>query len=170
MNKPVYVTRFNNETFKQYSDYCKKCENKKCIYNSPVEFNDKTSEQDNIYVLEMNNSLNKIMGIGKISRRMFIRKHKIFQDVNYNRYSYEGKEHIHVDNFTDELREKIEKIEKVIFYTKGHIKRGHGIQGLPINAYRVCIDDREKKENCLYDVINSNFTSNVSSTSTTTSP
>jgi len=165
MNKPIYVTRFNNETYKQYVEYCKKYEGKECIYNAPVAFNDKTRENDNIYVLEMNNSLNKIMGIGKISRRMYTRKHKIFADMNYNRFSYEGTEHIGFYNFPDDLREQIEKIEKVIFYTKGHIKRGHGIQGLPNNAYRVCINDREEREIRLYDIISKNFTSTSSSSS-----
>lgn len=158
MNKPVYVTRFNNETYKQYSKYCENYKEKKCIYNAPVKFNDKTRENDDIYVLEMNNSLNKIMGIGKISRRMYTRKHKIYEDMNYNRFSYEGKEHISCDNFPDDLRENIEKIEKVIFYTKGHIKRGHGIQELPNNAYRVCINDREENKISLYYIINKYFT------------
>jgi len=157
IEKSIYVTRFNDETYKQYVEYCKKYEDIKCIYNAPVKFNDKTRENDNIYVLEMNNSLNKIMGIGRISRRMYSRKHKMYQDMNYNRYSYEGKQHKHVDNFPDNLREKIEKIEKVIFYTKGHIKRGHGIQCLPLNAYRVCKNNDEREDLTLYDVINNYF-------------
>ena len=60
MDKPVYVTRFNNETFNQNRRYCETYDGKECIYNTPVVFNNKTRENNHIYVLEMNNSINKI--------------------------------------------------------------------------------------------------------------
>ena len=103
MNKPVYVTRFNNETFEQNINYCDKYDEKECIYNTPVLFNNKSRENDNIYIIEMNNSTNKIVGIGMITPRHYVRKHKIYTDPNYNRYSYEGKYRIGINDCTNEI-------------------------------------------------------------------
>ena len=158
MNKPVYVTRFNNDTFEQNVNYCDKYDEKECIYNTPVLFNNKSRENDKIYILEMNNSINKIVGIGMITPRSYVRKHKMYKDPHYNRYSYEGKYRISINDCTDEIIEILEDLEKVIFYTKGHIKRGQGIQCLPINAYRICEDRCETQNKGLYDYINELFT------------
>ena len=157
MNKPVYVTRFNNETFEMNINYCNNYEAKECIYNTPVLFNNKTRDSDKIYVLEMNNSINKIVGIGMITPRSYTRKHKIYKDAHYNRYSYEGKYRISISECTDEIIKIVEELERVIFYTKGHIKRGHGIQNLPMNSYRICEDKCVPKNKGLYDYINELF-------------
>ena len=48
--------------------------------------------KEKLYVLEMNNDTNKIMGIGLI--RNFIKMdttHSIYSDQNFNRFSYQGK-------------------------------------------------------------------------------
>ena len=42
-----------------------------------------------IYVLEMNNSTNKIMGIGRIKNKKYARE-KIYKSGEYNRHVYKG--------------------------------------------------------------------------------
>jgi len=161
MDKPVYVTRFNNETFNQNRRYCETYDGKEweCIYNTPVVFNNKTRENEHIYVLEMNNSINKIVGIGLITQHSYVRKHKMYIDPHYNRYSYEGKYRLDINDCTTEIIDIVTDLEKVIFYTKGHIKRGQGIQCLPVNAYRVCEDICETRDKGLYDYIHELFMS-----------
>ena len=103
MDKSVYVTRFNNETFNQNRRYCETYDGKECIYNTPVVFNNKTRENNHIYVLEMNNSINKIVGIGLITQHSYVRKHKMYIDPHYNRYSYEGKYRLDINDCTTEI-------------------------------------------------------------------
>ena len=81
----ISVTRFNNETYEYFSKYNDKI--KGCVYNCPVRIKESIAPSKKIYVIEMNNSTNKIMGIGIVNGLTLIRKHKIYKDVNYNRYS-----------------------------------------------------------------------------------
>ena len=153
----IAITRFNHKTWQENSNYREKHNNSGCIYGCSLAINSTIPPDTIIYVLEMNNSINKIVGIGMITPRSYVRKHKMYKDPHYNRYSYEGKYRISINDCTDEIIEILEDLEKVIFYTKGHIKRGQGIQCLPINAYRICEDRCETHNNGLYDYINEVF-------------
>ena len=88
----ISVTRFNNETYEYFSKYNDKI--KGCVYNCPVRIKESIAPSKIIYVIEMNNSINKIMGIGIINAKTYVRKHKIYEDINFNRFSYEGKKRI----------------------------------------------------------------------------
>ena len=93
-------------------------------------------KKEKLYVLEMNNDTNQIMGVGII--RNFIkmdRHHSIYSDQNFNRFSYGGKRRIDRSNFTRDEHELIEKIEEKVFKGKGHLKRGQGIQKIPYERY-----------------------------------
>ena len=102
------VTRFNNET---WIENCRWRENqiyKGCIYNTPTIIKGDISLVIPIYVIEMNNDENKIMGIGKIKNNISTKRHKIYTDNNYNRYTYQGKR-IDREDIKD-LRNKLELI------------------------------------------------------------
>lgn len=125
----IAVTRFNNETYETFSKYNNTIEG--CVYNCPVRIKESIAPSKKIYVIEMNNSTNQIMGIGIVNGLTLIRKHKIYKDVNYNRYSYEGKKRITREDLNEKDLRYLSLIESKIFYTKSHLKRGHGIQIVP---------------------------------------
>ena len=125
----MLTARFTNETYMENKRYR---ENNliKCIYNGSLPISDKLPYQD-YYVIEMNNTTNKIMGIGKISKNLQPTV-QIYTNKYYNRYTYKGIQHITLENITPEEKEIIMEIEKKIFYGKGHIKRGSSVTSFPL--------------------------------------
>jgi len=127
----IFATRFNNETFKEYNTWREKNEYKECIYNSPVKITEKLFPNEQIFVLEMNNSENKIVGIGKIKNKLvFDNKYRIYSDNNYNRYTYKGQYRIERKELTKEEEKIIHILDVLLFSGARHMKRGQGIQAL----------------------------------------
>jgi len=83
-----------------------------------------------VFVLEMNNDQNKIMGIGLI-RNYINPKYKMCiytSDTNYNRYIYNSA----FRKDRKEINEKfLEALELILFKGYGHYKRGQGITVIP---------------------------------------
>lgn len=87
----------------------------------------------------MNNEINKVMGIGVIKNKISKRKVKIYSNPYFNRYCYEGNKFIKLYDIENNksLLEKeiydnfIELFEKIIFYGKGHMKRGQSMTHFP---------------------------------------
>lgn len=132
----IMITRFNNKTWKELEDYKKENDIVGSLYGVPRRVAPTIPLKEKLYVLEMNNDTNKIMGIGLI--RNFIKmdtNHSIYSDQNFNRFSYQGKRRIDKDDFTREEQDIIEKMEEKLFKGKGHLKRGQGIQKVPYERY-----------------------------------
>jgi hypothetical protein len=87
----VVTSRFNNETIDiNYAYRRKRCFN--CMYCSPLELSPKIPYNTPVFVVEMNNSTNKIEGIGLIKNKPETEKYyKVYCDGNTNRYTYIGK-------------------------------------------------------------------------------
>ena len=83
----------------------------------------------------MNNSSNSIEGIGIIKNQQEKhdkKKFKIYNDNNYNRFIYKSNLRIDKKNLKSNYEKNIlDILEKLLFTTKNHFKRGHGIQKLP---------------------------------------
>ena len=62
----VAVTRFNNKTWGENLQYRNKNDIAGCCYGTPVLLQEDIAVGAIVYVLEMNNETNKIMGIGLI--------------------------------------------------------------------------------------------------------
>lgn len=129
----ICVTRFNNKTFQENIIYKNNNNLIGTIYGSPTKISDKILPDTSILVLEMNNSTNKIEGIGYIKNKIFIdeKKIKIYNDNNYNRYIYKSNIRIDKQNFSNYEKLIIEQIENLLFKSYNHCKRGHGIQSIP---------------------------------------
>ncbi len=130
----IAITRFNDTTYRENREWCRKNGYTGTIYGSPMRISEKINPDSELYVLEMNNSTNKIMGIGYIMPgRNTIKRAKIYGDNNYNRFIYNSSRRIDLEN--DYVSIKLVKIiislEKVLFYGSRHCKRGQGIQLLP---------------------------------------
>ena len=130
----VYLTctRFNTDTFKQNETWRRTNKHVGCIYGTPVRMKDDIFVNAAVIVLEMQNDINKIVGIGLI--RNSIEKDKryhIYEWGNYNRYAYKGDYRIS----REELRAHEEKVLAILdmlcFKGSRHLKRGSGITSLP---------------------------------------
>jgi len=132
----LMITRFNNKTWNELQTYRNKSGITGSIYGVPRRVGPTIPLKEKLYVLEMNNDTNTIMGIGLI--RNFIKMeqhHSIYSDGNFNRFAYSGKKHISREEFTRAEEELIEKMEERVFKGKGHLKRGQGIQKVPYERY-----------------------------------
>lgn len=127
------VTRFNNNTWEENVRWRARNDHSGCIYNSPVYIKDTIPLLTNIYVIEMNNDENKIMGIGKIINKVYTDKnYRIYEERNYNRYTYRGKTRIDRKDLDIES-ESFLQLEKRLFKGKSHVKRGQGITKVPLD-------------------------------------
>lgn len=111
-------TRFNNKTWQEYQEWkhanqqtYEQIYNRplKCIYGAPREISHKKIPPEaQILVIEMNNDVNRIMGVGEIQNKTacevyrsnkqtkttpVIKFNNIFSDRNYARYIYIGNSH-----------------------------------------------------------------------------
>ncbi len=134
----IAVTRFNNETWRENQRWRENNNFTGCIYNTPIHIKDAISLEITLYIIEMNNQTNNIMGIGRLLNKVHTdKKYKIYNDNNYNRYTYKGNSYLSREDIIDENRKNekklIEAIEKFLFKGYKHMKRGHGITILPID-------------------------------------
>jgi hypothetical protein len=81
----------------------------------------------------MNNDKNQIIAIGLIKNCLRLdKKFNIYQDGTYNRFVYSGKLRITRQELVLKNKNIIESLETVLFKGYTHLKRGHGIQILPL--------------------------------------
>jgi hypothetical protein len=148
----VVTTRFNEETFKENLDYRTK-HNLKCLYCSPLEMSQHIYLNTGVFVIEMNNSKNKIEGVGFIKNRPCgDRYYTVYKDGNYNRYVYKGKYYLSRDNLL-ELNEKLVMIlDYILFKEKTHLKRGSGFTSIPEKLMKHSICENINIKTTLRDI------------------
>lgn len=136
----IGTTRFDNKTFKENVDWRKKHNWKGCIYGVDKYMSTHplaSPPNALIYVLEMNNEINKIMGIGLI-RNKINHDHKALinlTDRHYNRYIYNSNYRIDASKFSEKQNKFIQILEIMVFKGYKHLKRGNGITLLKWNRF-----------------------------------
>jgi hypothetical protein len=153
VNCILATTRFNNETYNQYIRYKINNNITGCIYNVPKLISMNINTNDILHVVEMNNDTNTIMGIGIIQNKINYKKHKIYLDQNYNRYTYNGKYRISRQQLlcNEKSALLIKKLENNLFKGKSHLKRGQGITCIPKKF--LFIDENNKNNNIYLEFI-----------------
>ena len=133
INKYIATTRFNNKTYEQNILYKTRIGITGCLYGPPMKIKDTIPLDSYVYVIEMNNSINKIEGIGLITNKHVLDKnYRIYEDMDYNRYIYKGTNHVSVSKLTDEYEKRvIYVLEQLLFKGERHCKRAQGITVLP---------------------------------------
>tara|TARA_B110000977_G_scaffold200686_1_gene292126 strand:- start:355 stop:819 length:465 start_codon:yes stop_codon:yes gene_type:complete len=127
----ICVTRFNNQTYLENKNFREK-NNINCVYSTPVKISDNILPDQEVIILEMNNTNNSIEGIGIIKNKLFLKeKYKIYSDRNYNRYIYKSNYRIDKKELEPYEFIIINELEELIFKSHRHCKRGQGIQVLP---------------------------------------
>lgn len=134
----LMTTRFNSYTANENMRFRKQKWPNGCIYGTPVMVSNRIHNECKLFVLEMNNDENRIMGIGLILNKPQFNKHKIYSDFNYNRYSYIGKYRISREEMNEEEEFIMQIFDKLCFQGKYHMKRGHGLTAFPMKILYRC--------------------------------
>lgn len=119
------TTRFTTETLAENKRY-RETHLEPCIYGLGVPISYKHPHHP-LYILEMNNSTNELIGIGIITKKIYPRV-PIYSNPYYNRYIYKGNHYIPAEKIPVEIREDL---ENKLFRGKGHLKRGKSMTQLP---------------------------------------
>lgn len=129
----VATTRFNEQTYQQNMMYKSRIGTTGCLYGTPMKIKNKIPLDSYVYVIEMNNSINKIEGIGLIiNKNVLDKNYRIYDDMDYNRYIYKGTKHVCVSKLMDDYEKRvIYVLEQLLFKGERHCKRAQGITALP---------------------------------------
>ena len=130
----VCITRYNNQTWRERTEWLAANPEYRCIYKSPVAIKSDIPYESPLFVIEMNNDTNQIMGIGRIVNEIRAdRSYRIYADQNYNRYTYLGRQRVDRAGIMQSKQDAgiIETLERLLFYGALHSKRGQGIHELP---------------------------------------
>jgi hypothetical protein len=123
--------RFNHETWEASRAYRKK-KGLACIYAPPCRISESIDINSPVFVIEMNNSTNQIIGIGLIKNKIMTDKaYRVQPDTNYNRYIYIGNYHLSREELREYNPELVHILETILFKGYTHSKRGAGITRLP---------------------------------------
>lgn len=136
----VVTVRFNNETLEANYTYRMK-HGYKCIYCSPLELSSKIPYDKPVFVIEMNNSTNKIEGIGLIKNKPETNKYyKVHTDGNNNRFIYIGDYFITRETINNIDPLLVYILDDILFKGKTHSKRGQGLSLIPekILKFDIC--------------------------------
>jgi hypothetical protein len=134
----IITSRFNNLTWTENRVFLEKKKNINCVYCAPTLLSQKVILDSDMFVLEMNNDKNKIMGIGQIKNHPKLRKYSVYINQNYNRYVFTGKSRIDREDMNDEEEQIMKAFDILCFKGHYHMKRGHGLLTFPsVLIYRI---------------------------------
>jgi len=134
----IMTSRFTTETIEENREFRKRNTNVGCVYSSPTPITSKLSEDMKLFVFEMNNSINRIEGIGLIQNKAIVNKYKVYEKWSYNRYTYMGKLRISRDELSEEEEEIMRVFDTLCFKGSTNMKRGKGITAFPIEILYKC--------------------------------
>jgi hypothetical protein len=127
----IVTSRFNNETLEKNYSYRYKYKFG-CMYCCPLELSPNIEYNIPVFVIEMNNSTNKIEGIGLIKNNPETKKYyKVHSDGNTNRYTYIGNYFIDRNTIEDYNSPLVCILDEILFKGKTHSKRGTGLTSIP---------------------------------------
>jgi hypothetical protein len=132
------TTRFNELTWQENASMRSKNPTIKCVYGTPCLISAKIPVDSNLFVLEMNNDSDKIMGVGLIRNHPIAGKYAVYSKGNYNRYVYAGKMRIGREDMDREELEILKLMEALCFRGINHCKRGQGIQAFSMKLQYRC--------------------------------
>lgn len=128
----IASSRFNNETWEENCFYRREKNMNGCIYCSPCRLSSKIFPMSLVFIQEMNNSTNKIEGIGLIYNNIHCDKYyKVYDNGNYNRHIYKSEFRINRDILMQKNSELVKAFDHILFKEKTHMKRGSGITTVP---------------------------------------
>lgn len=138
MKQYLMTSRFTNETWRENQSFVAKTDKLGCIYCAPDQISKQIPIDAILFILEMNNETNKIMGIGMTRNHPMCNRYYVYENGNYNRFTFPGKYRIDRSNM-DEMEEKIMKVfDQLCFKGNKHMKRGQGLKSFPVEMLYRC--------------------------------
>lgn len=135
----VVTGRYNNETWDATMRYRRE-KDFSCIYAPPCQLSSAILLNSPVFVIEMNNECNAIMGIGLIKNKLVTdRVYKVQADTNCNRYIYIGKHHLPRDKLHEYNPFLVYVLDEILFKGKTHSKRGTGLTKIPEKVLKLDI-------------------------------
>jgi len=141
---PFYIgtARFNNDTYQENIDWKKRKNWEGCGYGFDKTITTKVPQGSWIFIIEMNNSTNHIMGIGLI-KNIFIPRHRsrIYQSACWNSCVYKSKYHITTQQILEKKKINhtvIQFLENLLFRGNKHFKRGQGCTIVSYDRISTC--------------------------------
>ena len=149
--KPFHIgtARFNNKTYLENLIWKEKKRWDGCIYGFDKKISTNINKNDYIFVIEMNNDKNQIMGIGLI-QNVYIpsNRTRIYKSQTWNRYVYKGDYHISRESLlkTEKNKKILQLLEIILFYGYNHFKRGQGCSILSFDRISTCQNVRKPEK------------------------
>ena len=133
MNQMITLasSRFNQQTWDENCAYRQQKKIPGCIYCCPLQLSPKIPINSIVFVAEMNNSRNKIEGIGLICNTIQSGKYFVYENRNYNRYIYKSNYRISREDLKNYNLKLVGALDHILFREKTHLKRGSGITSVP---------------------------------------
>ena len=118
----LMTTRFNDATWIQNLRHREQSE-KACVYCSPSPL--AVPLNSLLLVIEMNNTSNKIEGIGLVRNNVRLDlTFEVYKEGDFNRYVFRGDHRLNREELPKDLAQLLENI---LFVGKSHYKRGRSI-------------------------------------------
>jgi hypothetical protein len=138
MRQFIMTSRFNTNTMEENINYRRRQTNIGCIYCSPGPVTLHIPHESIMFVLEMNNDENKIMGIGMVMNKPRINRYSVYENGNYNRYSFVGNHRIDRTQMNEEEIVIMRVFDILCFTGNRHMKRGQGLTMFPVDMLYKC--------------------------------
>jgi len=135
--KYLLTTRFSNETWNENMEYIQKQRQIKCIYCNTYGVSETIPVNKMIYVLEMNNNTNQIMGVGLVRNSPYREYFRVYKKGLYNMTAYVGYHRLCREELCNDIIDDVnilEELEHTCFKGKGHLKMGQGMTSFPIHV------------------------------------
>ena len=128
----IVTTRFDEYTWSENMIFKERNNYLGCVYGSPQKMSPKILEDSLVFVVEMNNTLNRIEGIGLIRNTVRLDKYfKVYETGNFNRYVFRGKYRIDREQLLHFNEPLVLALDYILFKEKTHLKRGSGFTTIP---------------------------------------
>jgi len=136
----LLTSRFNNETFQENINFRAKNPNVGCVYCAPDPVSQQIPMDTVLFILEMNNDTNRVIGIGMVRNHPISNSSykSVYKNGNYNRYVYVGRYRIDRSEMSEQ-EERIMKVFDILCFTGNrHMKRGQGLKSFPLDMLYRC--------------------------------
>jgi hypothetical protein len=129
--------RFNNKTYLENIKWKQRKQHQGCAYGLDKPLSIKIPSKKYIYIIEMNNDINKIMGIGKIKNEVvYSNRSRMYDDDRLNKFIYKSPDFISRNDIIkskEKAKIVLRFLENILFYGYKHFKRGQGCVIIPWN-------------------------------------
>jgi hypothetical protein len=134
----ILTSRFNDSTWSENNSFRKRNGKHGCVYCAPIMVSHEIPYDSIMFILEMNNDTNKIMGIGMVRNHPIQNYYNVYQNNNFNRYVYTGKYRIDRSKLTEEEETVLRAFDVLCFTGNKHMKRGQGLTAFPFDTLCRC--------------------------------